>query len=293
MFLSTICLNLCAENVPPKKYFFSVCALFKNEARYLKEWLEYHLLIGVDHFYLYDLGSNDHYMKVLRPYFEKKLVTLVHWQDYCGEENEEKTYIWALGTQIPAYENAAKFRAAKETTWLAFLDIDEFLVASKVHTFKEILAQYDAFPGVLLTCNYFDVDSKKYMLPRRRLLIETLELTKEPLRNIQKAVTKMLFKPDQCNGFLWPPYKFLFNEEQIATTAAKRELHINHYLNRKEGFLYAAEKTKLHIDNRALSEEQMHELLTLDYEIEDQERAIYRYIPELLIRMGYDPTWGW
>ena len=28
-----------------KKYNLSVCALFKNEAGYLKEWIEYHKLI--------------------------------------------------------------------------------------------------------------------------------------------------------------------------------------------------------------------------------------------------------
>ena len=70
-------------------------------------------------------------------------------------------------------------------------------------------------------------------------------------------------------------------------------MRINHYLNRKEGFFYAKAKHKLYIDNQALSDEQMYALLALDYEIEDQERAIYRYVPELLIRMGYDPTWGW
>src|ERR1700690_1902919 len=110
--------KLCGdEERPPKKYFFSVCALIKNEAKYLKEWLEYHLLIGVDHFYLYDIGSTDHYMKVLMPYFEKKQITLVQWPDFIGEQSEEKTYMWALGTQIPAYENAARFRAAPETAW--------------------------------------------------------------------------------------------------------------------------------------------------------------------------------
>lgn len=287
-----ICLNVRAEDGTSKHYFFSVCALFKNEAKYLKEWIEYHLLVGVDHFYLYDLGSTDHYMKVLTPYCEKKLVTLVRWHDYIGETNEGKPYLWALGTQIPAYENAARFRAEKETTWLTFLDINEFLVTPKTHTIKDMLIKYDTFPGVVLTCDYFDVDSKKHLLPKRKLLIETLELTKEPQKNIQKTVTKMVFKPDQCQGFLWPPYRFLFDEQQVATSAAKRELRINHYLNRTEGFLYTS-RQKLQIDNRALSDEQLDQLLTLGYEIEDQDRAIYRHIPELLIRMGYDPTWGW
>ena len=34
-------------------YDLAVAAIFKDEARYLKEWLDYHLLAGVEHFYLY------------------------------------------------------------------------------------------------------------------------------------------------------------------------------------------------------------------------------------------------
>lgn len=294
LILTLFCLKVHGEEErPPKRYFFSVCALLKNEAKYLKEWLEYHLLVGVDHFYLYDIGSTDHYMKVLMPYFEKKRVTLVHWHDFIGEQSDEKTYMWAFGTQIPAYEHAAHFRAVEETKWLTFLDINEFLVIPKNGSLTKVLVQYDAYPGVTLACDYFDVDSKKYTLPKRKLLIETLELTKEPQRNVQKKVAKTVFKPEQCLAFSWPPYRFLFKDNEEPIAATKRELRINHYLNRNDGFFYATAKSKLHIDNRALSDEQVHELLSLGYEIEDQDRAIYRYIPELLVRMGYDPTWGW
>jgi hypothetical protein len=232
-------------------------------------------------------------MKVLMPYFEKKLITLVHWHDFIGEQSEDKTYMWALGTQIPAYENCVLSRAARETTWLTFLDVNEFLVFPKNNSLTEVLIKYAAYPGVTLTCDYFDVDSKKYTLPKRKLLIETLELTKAPKSNVQKEVTKTVFKPDQCLAFLWPPYKLIFKDQKAAVAAARRELRINHYLNRIDGFFYATARNKLHVDNRALSDEQVNELLALDYEIEDQDRAIYRHIPVLLIRMGYDPTWGW
>ncbi|KIC71464.1 hypothetical protein DB44_DM00010, partial [Candidatus Protochlamydia amoebophila] len=48
-FLSIIFLfiiNTCEGYI----YDLSVCAIFKNEAPYLKEWIEYHRLIGVKHF---------------------------------------------------------------------------------------------------------------------------------------------------------------------------------------------------------------------------------------------------
>ncbi len=32
----------------------SLCAIFKDEADYLREWIEFHRIVGVEHFYLYN-----------------------------------------------------------------------------------------------------------------------------------------------------------------------------------------------------------------------------------------------
>ena len=52
-------------------YDLAIVAIFKDEGKYLKEWLDYHLLAGVDHFYLYNNDSSDDYAEVLAPYVEK------------------------------------------------------------------------------------------------------------------------------------------------------------------------------------------------------------------------------
>ena len=51
----------------------------KNEGGSLAEWLEYHLRVGIEHFYLYDNNSNDGTRRVLQPYIDRGLVTLVVW----------------------------------------------------------------------------------------------------------------------------------------------------------------------------------------------------------------------
>ena len=141
-----------------RKYNLSVCALFKNEAPFLKEWIEYHLLVGVDHFYLYDLGSNDKYGNVIVPYIKQGIVTLLHWPILVDENDQ---YLWALATQLPAYENAIKLKALHQTRWLALLDINEFLVPPVGSSIVEVLEKYDDFPGVMLPCEYFDASLKK------------------------------------------------------------------------------------------------------------------------------------
>src|SRR5579883_479648 len=91
-----------------KKYNLSIVAIFRNEKPYLREWIEYHRLVGVDHFYLYNNKSSDGSLEVLSPFIARGIVTLIDWPDTLEEtlfNKEEYDTIWALSTQLPAYEN--------------------------------------------------------------------------------------------------------------------------------------------------------------------------------------------
>lgn len=118
---------------PQKKYFLSVCAIFKNENRFFNEWLNYHLLAGVDHFYLYNNFSDDEYQETLKPYIDKGLVTLIDWPVPFG--------------QYQAYQNCVENYSA-ESNWIGFLDLDEFAVPYETKDLKQWLLKYGKFPGV-------------------------------------------------------------------------------------------------------------------------------------------------
>lgn len=278
-----------AKPIKSKKYNLSVCSLFKNEAKYLKEWIEFHRLVGVDHFYLYNNESLDNYIDVLNPYFKEGLITLVEWPDRVREYSEEETYKWSLSTQVTAYEHAVKIWGARETKWMVFLDVGEFLVPAQETNLKNILVTYEGYPGIVLTSDFYDA-APVNVLPNRRLMIETIELTKAPEQNIQKAVEKTIFKPDECVGFQWPPFKHVFKDRRESIRINKKTMRINQYTNRKRiPWRFAKAKDKMHVDNRILSEEEKNYWLEVGYEIEDQERAIQRFLPDLLKRIGYDP----
>jgi hypothetical protein len=280
---------LIAKTPVTKRYNLSVCAIFKEEGRYLKEWIEYHRLVGVDHFYLYSNNSKDHFRRVLTPYIKEGVVTLIHWPDCLGEIGEKEMFQWALSTQASAYENAIWARGIKETKWLVFVDVNEFLVPSKQNNLAELLKKYEDYPAVTFSSTFFDA-SRVNVIPRRRLVIETLELTHGLNQNPQKAVTKTIFRPDQCKGFTWPPYECLFQSDVASLKLNREEVCINHYVNRqRDGFLpHSKAKDKLHVDHRILLEHETAALLQEGYEIEDQERFIARFIPPLLKKMGYD-----
>ena len=105
-------------------YDLAVAAIFKDEARYLKEWLDYHLLAGVEHFYFYNNDSSDEYAEVLAPYVEAGLVTLKPWSGKLQ--------------MYPAYDDAIqKYRF--ECRYMAFIDLDEFLFPKTNQSIAEVV----------------------------------------------------------------------------------------------------------------------------------------------------------
>jgi hypothetical protein len=117
------------------KYEISVAAIFQNESKYLTEWIDYHQIIGVDHFYLYNNGSSDNFMDILKPYIDEGVVEVVDFPNTCLDKP------WNYGTQ-PACYRAALERSRGESKWLCIIDIDEFLVPAKHKTLKKAFKQY-------------------------------------------------------------------------------------------------------------------------------------------------------
>lgn len=97
-----------------KPIFLSVCAVVKNELPYILEWIAFHKLAGVEHFYLYDNGSTDGTLELLQELKKK-----------TGYVN---VYNWAavVPVQLRAYQHCLDAHRF-ESEWIAFLDCDEFL----------------------------------------------------------------------------------------------------------------------------------------------------------------------
>ena len=61
--------------------YLSMCAVFRDEGPYLREWVEFHRLMGVERFFLYDHYSADAHRDALAPYIEEGVVVLHDWPD--------------------------------------------------------------------------------------------------------------------------------------------------------------------------------------------------------------------
>lgn len=140
-----ICYILSRGNFEKKKYNVTICAIFKNEARYLIEWIEYHIIIGIDHFYMYNNNSNDDYLNILQPYINKGIVTLINWPYNQG--------------QIKAYTNCINNKR-NEANWIGFIDLDEFIVINKGNKIDEFLEKFKNRPAVKLYWQLFGTSGK-------------------------------------------------------------------------------------------------------------------------------------
>jgi len=93
-------------------YDLAAVTIVYNEAPYIAEWLDYHLLAGVDHFVIYDNDSADNLQKILAPYVDKNLVTVIPYP---------KT-----GRQLEAYNDAIRY-FKYFCRRMVFLDVDEYI----------------------------------------------------------------------------------------------------------------------------------------------------------------------
>src|SRR5689334_2989142 len=98
--------------------YLSIHAMFKYETKWLREWIEYHRLVGVEHF---DLHTNEEDLAaplaVLQPYVDSGVVSL------------RQSPTFDFPSQCANYTAVARrVASARATEWLAFIDLDEFLL---------------------------------------------------------------------------------------------------------------------------------------------------------------------
>ena len=116
------------------KPYLSICASYRWEGPYLREWVAFHRIVGVERFFLYDNDSDDEHLEALAPYLDDGTVQLQHWPEY------------PMG-QVKAYAHCLTEHAG-DSRWIAFVDVDEFLFSPQGKPLPEVLRRYEPWPGV-------------------------------------------------------------------------------------------------------------------------------------------------
>ena len=126
--------------------YLSLCLICKDENDYLPEWLDYHILMGVDRFYIYDNESQFSLRENLKEYIERGWVVVV---DISGK-----------AMQLYAYDHCLQ-TFGHLTFWLGFIDTDEFLVPKTTLDLKEFLKGYEAYAGLAVSSLFFGSSDHK------------------------------------------------------------------------------------------------------------------------------------
>jgi hypothetical protein len=229
---------------PYKSYEYDValCAIFQNEADYLKEWIEFHKLVGVQHFYLYNNLSQDHFQQVLSPYIESGEVELFEWADCRCEDG---SCDWGR-TQNSAFFHAIQL-AKRKAKWLALLDTDEFLFPVEKESLVDFLLDYERQAALCVNWQMYGTSGVPE-ISYGHLLIEDL-IYKAPADYGENVHIKSIVRPVCVESVGNPHYcNFLPGFYQVNSNGELRfgpfspilvdKIRINHYWTRDEKFFY-------------------------------------------------------
>lgn len=277
-----VCCNV-AYAKASKKCQVAICAIFQNEAPYLKEWIEFHRLVGVKHFYLYNNLSTDRYKAVLNPYIKSGVVELIEWP-YLSSNVSEWNRI-----QTDAYRDAIK-RSRGNAKWLAILDTDEFLFPVEMDDLGAFLTGYMEYAVVCANWQMYGTSDVEKIFPGH-LLIEDL-IYKGPEDYPENIHVKSIVRPelvqDICN-----PHHCILKPNQLQVNSNKQsftgpyahvvinKIRINHYWTRDLDFFH---RVKLGRRSKWSDEISLQRASMINC-VEDT--TIHKYVPRLKKAMGY------
>jgi hypothetical protein len=266
--------------------------VFRDEAPYLKEWIEYHRLIGIEHFYLYNNLSQDDFLDVLLPYIKEGVVELFDYPELLF--NISGSY---YPNQVVTYEHALAI-ARDNNDWLAIIDSDEFICLVADYSLPDFLKKYSLVGGLCIFWQVYGTSGVHSLKPGE-LLIEKLVMKMNP-----KAYEGSVFKtyksivrpkrvkemPSAHHANYYPKWFGVYPDFNIFRPLVPYvqelpidEIRVNHYTWRTEEYFYNVKLPRMNQQGyqpgSSLIPDSIEELMESSNAIED--RIMDKYIPLL------------
>lgn len=263
------------DTAQPPLHYLAIGAIFKDEAPYLREWIEFHLLQGVEKFFLYDNNSTDEYLTNIMPYIQQGIVELKHWK-----QNPAR--------QLDAYHSCIQTFGAY-ARWMAFIDIDEYLFPVEDEPLVDVLKRYEEYPGIAVHWKTFGTSG--HVLKPSGLTIETYTRAPEYISN----TVKLIIDPRKITRFT-TAHSAAYKDGQSSVTEDFRPidtynnytrpssvLRINHYWTRSvEEFNSKDRKGDMRPNTGTYS---VNTLIYREYHCTSDDTLIQRYLPALKARL--------
>ena len=259
----------------------------------MKEWIEFHEMIGVEHFYLYNNNSEDNFKDVLKPYIDRELVTLIDWP-------YDQAQIMAYKHFYDAYRN--------ETQWVTFLDIDEFFCPRYKKNLYEWVRSKDKYPVLLIYWRMFGTSGRLHH-DNNDFIINQYVVSWDHLYHCGKCLintdydisvfnatthhlTQVLYpiyggiiniKVTPANSFGWfvfDPFhfSFLYKEERFC-------IQINHYWS-KAWDVYDKKRRMSDVYFKDNPKQEMSYFYRHEFENRTVDYTIFRFLIQLKLKMN-------
>jgi len=211
------------KNNHHQNLFLTICCIVKDENEYLKEWMEYHLTIGVQHFYIYDNDSKVPVSKALENFKLQQFATVIK--------------VYGKARQVPAY-NDCLIRNRNNSQWIAFIDVDEFIVPKSTKgDLRTFLRDFEGYAG--LAINWLVFGSSGHIKRTNRSQLKSFLLRSEQSFHVNRHVkvivqTKFVKRSVGAHLFQFIEPYFAVNEfgKEIKTSYSSvsvEKIQINHY----------------------------------------------------------------
>lgn len=226
----------------------ALCMIVSEENLYLRDFVEYYQMIGVDKIYLYDnnLKNGENPRTVINDYIYSGLV------EYINVRKDEVNYETFTNFQCQCYDEC--FRLHKdEFDWMCFFDADEF-IDNEPGTFniKEYLSfdNFNEFSVIQLNWKLYNANGKDFyenqpVYKRFTEVYDTCSICKIIVRcNIENEINfetahNIIGLHESCNSVGEPSLNICFDETSCCNSDF--EVFIKHY-NTKSTSEYAYNK---------------------------------------------------
>lgn len=213
-----------------------ICQMIKDEHRYLIQWVEHHLRLGVKHFYLYeDVGSLSH-DRLIEPY--RDVITLWKIEDVLTEYEKQWVIDEIYHAQIVCLMNFIR-RYKHQHDYLLFIDPDEYLDVDVSYIINENPnALTYKMKWRVMTC-----EDPTVKMPEVYSLYDTYKMECFPLdgdlQKLQRKYldTKLMLNLNhpvlQDDKFIWNPnVSWMFMPHKLSTLdeVIIKEKILNHYM---------------------------------------------------------------
>jgi hypothetical protein len=236
-------------------YYLGLVAIFRGEDDYLIEWIEFHRMMGVDHFILYDNGLEKSSQVLLKPYIENGMVTHIAFPDIPGLRDGR--HADTLSIQQMAYADFIK-RFKHHFKYILQLDIDEFLFPKSHNSIIDVLNEYDDLKLARIEINWTNFGDSGHLTKPSGLVINNF--TKSGSNVVPQVVKSISNTQYLSKRFAYTNvhrFSLRFTLKDIFTKLllgypriikgkiANDLLQLNHYITKsKEEFLAKGQKFK-------------------------------------------------